>query len=226
MSYTFSSPSLPPGFSIVGSKLLALANAPAFAGTITIAITDGFTTVNKVITIDRRPTTVSALVTQILDLVSITGPINSFVNFEIVVQTMLSVAGPFDSISPITTTLLLSVTGANDEFTLGASVLADNVTANGVAFNYRFLPAGTTTFDIASDIELKRVLNDTPQTTEAAIGCASGFAPSLLAAAKVKFNFADIVESSCYADYAFPGVSDVDTIIYIFRILRPSTGGS
>lgn len=224
MSYTFSSPSLPPGFSIVGSKLLASANAPAFAGTITIALTDGLTTVNKVIAIDRRPTTVSALVTQILDLVSITGQIDSFVDFEIVVQTMVSEVGFNDSFSFIPMSSLLSVTGADDGFTLGASVLADNITADGVAFRYRLQDINQSTvtdFNLAVFIELRRLYEDTPQTSEAAIGCvidsAAGFRTNLLEAARVKFSYPGI--SAAYCDVTtFPQEGDsFRTIIYTFR---------
>ena len=224
MSYTFSSPSLPTGFSIVGSKLLASANAPAFTGKITIVLTDGVTTVNKVIAIDRRPTAVSALFTQILDLVSISGPIDSFVDFEIVVQTMLSVVGFNDSFSFTPMSSLVSITGATDEITLGASVLADNITADGVAFRYVLQDINQSTvtaFNLAVFIELRRLYEDTPQTSEAAIGCvissAAGFRANLLESARVKFSYPGISAAFCDVT-TFPQEGDsFRTIIYTFR---------
>ena len=233
MSYTFSSPSLPPGFSIVGSKLLASANAPAFAGTITIAMTDGFTTVNKVIAIDRRPTTVSALVTQILDLVSITGPIDSFVDFEIVVQTMVSEVGFNDSLSFIPMSSLVSIAGATDEFTLGASVMADNITANGVAFNYTFLDTNSNavaTFALAESIRVYREYGDSPQTSEEAIGCeaasAASFRASLLDATRVKLGQPGISAAFCSVNtFVLDGPSIIAYRYYTNNGVGGSGGG-
>ena len=188
----------------MGSKLLATANAPAFTGNITIVLTDGVTTVNKVIAIDRRPTTVAALFTQILDLVSIAGPIDSFVDFEIVVQTVASEVGFNDSFAFIPMSQLISIAGATDEFLLGASIMADNVTANGVAFNYRFLDASRNIVPSLSQsfyIVVYRILGETPETSESAIGCytasAEGFRISLLDAVRLKFGIPGIQQDTC-----------------------------
>lgn len=204
MSYTFSSPFLPPGFSIVGSKLLATANAPAFTGNITIVLTDGVTTVNKVIAIDRRATTVAALVMQILDLVSIAGPINTFTSFEVVTQTMVSAVGFNESFPLIPMSLLVSVTGSADEFLLGASVMGDNITANGVVFSYTMRAPNYSvvgSFSQAEIVCVYRVFNDSPQTTDEAIGCstttAAGFRSALLSAVRTKFNQPPMNYNSC-----------------------------
>lgn len=167
-------------------------------------MTDGFTTVNKVIAIDRRPTIVSALVTQILDLVSITGSIDSFVDFEIIVQTVVSGAGFNDSFSFIPMSQVISIAGANDEFTLGASVMADNITADGIAFNYQFLDPNyqvVASRNLAMFIKVYRLFEDSPQTNEASIGCtpasAAGFRANLLSAVQSKFSDPLITYSSC-----------------------------
>ena len=191
----------------MGSKLLASANAPAFTGNITVVLTDGTTTVNKIIAIDRRSTTVSALFTQILDLVSIAGPINSFVDFEIVVQTMLSVAGSNDYFSFLPMSLLISTTGATDEFTLGASgttAPADNIVANGIAFDYTMRAPNysvVTSFSQADIVCVYRLFNDSPQTDDASIGCATttaaSFRSALLDAVRLKFSQPPMNYNSC-----------------------------
>ena len=194
----------------MGSKLLATINAPAFTGNITIVLTDGFTTVNNVIAIDRRATTITALARQTFDLVSATGSNDSFVPIEFLVQTMVSTVGSNDSFTLLSMSVLLSTTGSDDGFTLGASVLVDNVTADGVAFNYRFKDFGSqtvATFAEAYIVYLYRPYMDSAQTGEDQIGCYSSgaevFRANLLAAVRTKFNTATMQEANC--DTTGPG---------------------
>ena len=207
MSYTFSSPSLPPGFSIVGSKLLASANAPAFAGTITIAITDGFTTVNKVIAIDRRPTTVSALVTQIVELVSGTGSNDSFAAIEVITKTVLSEVGFEGGFSFFSIGTVLSIVGASDTIERD-----DQIVVNGVVFEFSFVNSNydpVATFALAFYISVFRRFGDSTATNNASIGCtassAATFRSNLLAAVRLKFNRSEITLSGCGTGQDFVG---------------------
>ena len=172
-------------------------------------LTDGVTTVNKVIAIDRRPTTVSALATQALNLISIAGATDSLVSFEIITQSMISEVGANDFVLSFTVPVsqLLSTTGATDEFTLGASgttVVADTITANGVVFNYTMRAPNysvVTSFSQAEIVCVYRIFNDSPQTTDAAIGCstttAASFRAALLDAVRLKFSQPPMNYNSC-----------------------------
>lgn len=212
----------------MGSKLLASANAPAFTGNITIVLTDGVTTVSQVIAIDRRPTTVSVLVTQTLDLISVAGSIDSLSSFDIPVQSIVSEVGFNNSFSLLSMSVLLSVTGADDGFTLGDSVVADNVTANGVSFSYAFTNASSqpvATLNIAYIISVSRVFEDSPETSYDAIGCdaesAASFRASLLNAVRVKFNSTAITFASCAVS-----MPDTQLIIKYRYYTNNGTGGS
>lgn len=191
----------------MGSKLLASANAPAFTGNITIVLTDGITTVNKVIAIDRRATTASALFTQIVEFVSGTGFNDSFVPIEVITKTVLSEFGFESSFSFFSIATILSTVGPKDTIERD-----DQIVVDGVAFEFFFTNSTydpVATFTLAFYVFLKRRFQDSPETSNAAIGCitssAAPFRTKLLAAVRLKFNRPEITFSSCYSGEDFVG---------------------
>ena len=204
MSYTFSSATLPTGFSIVGNQLLVDVDAPAFNGVITILVTDGINTVSQTISINREVSTIAPLVQQSMELISISGFSDAIVTFEVSTQLMVSVVGFSDSFVLTDASLLLSVTGANDAFLLGVSINIDNVTASGIPLNYQFLDnlyQPVASMSDATFIKVYREYQDSAQTTDAAIGCtlasAATFRASLFDAVKAKFGSTLITFASC-----------------------------
>lgn len=61
MPYSFSSPDLPPGFTIAEDRLLIDASAPPFSGTLTLVLTDGMTTVSKVVVVNHQGATLNPM---------------------------------------------------------------------------------------------------------------------------------------------------------------------
>ena len=120
MSYTFSSSTLPIGYSIVGSDLVVASDAPVFNGVITIVLTDGVTTVSQTISINGSDTTVAPVDTEVINLSSETGYTTTFETVVITVAKVISVIGSNDSFSLVSMLSLLSAMGFADSFVLMA----------------------------------------------------------------------------------------------------------
>ena len=183
----------------MGSKLLASANAPSFTGNITIVLTDGFTTVNKVIAIDRRATTASALFTQIVEFVSGTGFNDSFIPIELLTKRVTSETGFESSFSFFSIATVISTVGPKDTIERG-----DQIVASGVTFDFEFYTSTyvkTTDYALAFEFSVFRRFGDSPETSNAAIGCtvssAAAFRASLLDAVRLKFGRPAITFQGC-----------------------------
>ena len=201
----------------MGSKLLASANAPAFTGNITIVLTDGVTTVNKVIAIDRRATTASALFTQIVEFVSGTGFNDSFIPIELLTKRVTSETGFETSFSFFSISTILSTVGPKDTIERD-----DQVVANDVVFDVEFYTSAyvkTADYALAFEFSVFRRFADNPETTNAKIGCvvssAASFRAALLAAMRLKFNRPAITFQGCGTGSFFTGGPEMIEYTYL-----------
>jgi hypothetical protein len=214
MSYILSSPSLPTGFSIINGQLIAGANAPAFSGTITIAVTDGTTTVSQTVTIDRPNSVASALAVQVLDLISDAGSDDAFEVVEIITKTIISDAGSDDAFVPLEMSTIVSDAGSDDAFVRDGVIVV-----NGIEFEYVFYSfQGGVTTDFANTefISVLRPLDDAAYapTGYFSIGCDnSAFRAALLAEVRLTLDRPQITFVSC-------DVGPINGVEYVEHLFR------
>lgn len=209
MSYLFSSPALPPGFTLVGNQLRASKDAPAFTGAITIVLTDGISTVTRILMVDRPGSVASALASQVVEMVAVGRSTAAFEEVELITKNVIANAGTNDAFVELDMVTLIASAKTNDAFIRDGIIVV-----NGVEFEFEFYNNSNNVvpdFASAFTIAVFRPLGSAPPTDNASIGCGNSALPfrnALLAEVRRYFDRPAITRSGC-------GGGNVNGVSYI-----------
>lgn len=192
MSYQFSSPNLPTGFSLVGQNIVISASAPSFSGAVTIVLTDGVDTVFEVFQVEHTVILKQSLSIELVTVVSNMSD-NAYVQVNVIESKQIVSYADYQSfIFEVPIIIVSSIAQYKDEFT----GLYDLLSVNGVQFNMLYYagigsPEQVSTF---AEATLLVVFREIEPYGANVIGCGNAvFKNDLLNTARAFFNKPDMI---------------------------------